>query len=92
MIKEIVLAMWQLPQLLLGLIVLGIIKLIDRNLVIKKSSGFYIAYTKLNLGVSFGTLIILGFPASVEYVWQEKGHSMQSILLGPTYIFIVGIP
>lgn len=82
--KNFLLILWQLPQVLLGIIVV----VISRAKLDKK--GIY--RTKMSFGVSLGPIIVIheGYGEYTER--HECGHSKQSLMLGPLYLLIVGIP
>ncbi len=81
---------WQLPQHLLGLALIVILR------ARKNDRGIYIVPPLSFGGVSLGEYIILdewleSLPVS-KTVEHERGHSKQSRYLGPLYLLIVGIP
>jgi hypothetical protein len=86
---------WCLPQQLLGLLVkiffLG-------SLEKPKYKSYYKVFeiTPL-LGVSLGQYIIIpkNYPVGIDKatsLLHETGHTMQSYILGPLYLLVVGIP
>lgn len=92
MILKILLFIWQLPQNLCGLLVIpflfpveGIRK--NRNGVmfwkVKKMSG---------AGLSLGQFVFIESFYDLSTIRHEYGHAVQSILLGPLYLFVIGIP
>lgn len=76
--------LWQLPQNILGLIVIWVTK------SKKIECGNYYK-TELNIGVSLGSYIIIGNVTETT-LKHEKGHQKQSLYLGWLYLLIVGIP
>lgn len=80
---------WQLPQNLLGLLVVKILKA-------KKDTWDGIEYYngKLSGGVSLGKYIIIDrrYYQDVRTVHHEKGHQKQSLYLGWLYLIVIGIP
>lgn len=83
---KIFLYIWQLPQNILGLLLIFILG------ARKNELGVY-TYTKnLDLGISLGNYIITWENPSQNVVKHEKGHQRQSIILGPLYLLIVGFP
>lgn len=51
----------------------------------------------LHGGISLGMFIFIGTPLLENgepgaYLTHEYGHTLQSLLLGPLYLFVVGIP
>lgn len=88
--KKIILYLWQLPQNLIGFLIIKIMKA-----KIKKFYG--IKYFECRLfysGVSLGDYIIFDNRILISYfdIKHEEGHQKQSLLLGPLYLLIIGIP
>jgi len=92
--KKVLLYIWQLPQHLLGLL---IIRITDAE---KKETGgvtWYLFDKKLNWftrfisGGSFGIYILLPYD-DVTTVKHEHGHTRQSRYLGPLYLIVIGLP
>lgn len=90
---KILLAIWQLPQNLIGWI-LSLFYRVDNKVnykdrVVRVCKGF-------PGGISLGeTIIVKYYPNSKEtwnYTKHEYGHSVQSKWLGPFYLFVIGIP
>ena len=76
--------LWQLPQILLGLLLIKITKAV-------KKEEYWEVEVK-NWGVSLGPIILLDKDYDTTTLLHEKGHSKQSMLLGPLYLLIVGVP
>lgn len=87
MIKKIFLFLWQLPQNLLGLLII-------LSCRAKKKEGYWVVIKKLSFGVSLGTFIIFSnsIYISDKRINHEKGHQKQSLYLGWLYLFVIGIP
>jgi hypothetical protein len=82
---KIILFLWQLPQNLLGLLVI----LFSRA---KKKNDYWIS-ERIPSGISLGDFIILRKQGQSERVIKhEKGHQIQSKIFGPLYLFIIGLP
>ena len=98
-IKNILLYIWQLPQNIIGGLVLLFCKLCygineciyyDWTLGIENKYKYYVC-KKFSGGISLGNHIIV----SSDYwltVKHEIGHQKQSSYLGPLYLFVIGIP
>lgn len=86
-IKEILFWTWCLPQTLIGLVVKFIYKA-------KKVDYRFWVSKKINGSISLGKYIILDDDHSYEIDTQkhEYGHQIQSFILGPLYLFVIGIP
>jgi hypothetical protein len=91
-VKTLPLYIWQLPQHLLALIILAVYR--------KKRSGSS-AYSSAKIcwlegtlwGVSLGDYIIVSKKYHNELtVRHEYGHTLQSRMLGPLYLLLVGVP
>jgi hypothetical protein len=89
---EILLYLWQLPQNLLGLLLVAIYK--------PESSfdmdGVRIHYAKkMKGGISLGKYILMSYDYNEYNGASEKheyGHTRQSIYLGPLYLLVIGLP
>lgn len=80
--------LWQLPQNILGMLILLFLKGEERHSV----SGISFYYAKgFKGGISLGRYIILG-DKHERSVRHEFGHCVQSKILGPLYLLVVGIP
>jgi len=109
-VKNVILYIWQLPQNLLGLLLITIykkkvypskkIKQVVKKLREKYNLTIFIADTEsLNRhkilrwfsGFSIGKYIYLPENAVDSEIFHEAGHTIQSKILGPLYLIIVGI-
>lgn len=86
-IKTIAMYLWQLPQNLLGLLLLLIVK------PEKKEMCGYTYYHKssFNGGISLGDYIIV-CRDDAKIVMHEYGHCIQSKMLGWLYLIVIGLP
>lgn len=87
---QIVLYVWQLPQNLLGLLLIAIL----RPEATFDFSGAKVYFsTRMRGGISLGRYIVLktglGHPNNICHEW---GHSRQSLYLGWLYLLIIGLP
>lgn len=92
---NIVLAIWQLPQILLGLVML----LIFRNKTEYTNPYNGITVWNVNSHGAFGTacfstgpIIVTCEGAGEETLKHETGHSKDSCLFGPIFHIIISIP
>ena len=85
---KILLYIHQLPQNILGLLVLFFIN------PMKGTREFeYVSYSSGYFGVSLGNYIIFGSGPGTETSYKhEYGHHIQSLYLGWLYLFVIGIP
>ena len=87
-IKNILLWIWQFPQHIVGLLILLFIKGESKH----KFDGItYYYYDPFPGGISLGNYMILGDKWS-QSIKHEYGHTLQSRMLGPLYLFVIGIP
>lgn len=97
--KDIILYIWQLPQNLVGLIVLAWLSLRKRVFTHVRpdwAKGATLYYVDgFDGGLSLGRHIFL----NSKYInrdglmeLHEYGHTRQSKMFGPLYLFVIGIP
>lgn len=85
MVKKVLLYLWQLPQNLLGLIVIMFTR--ARPL----EDGCWRTAVG-NFGVSLGSYVIFGGGFSYNDLLHERGHQKQSMYLGCLYLIVIGLP
>ena len=94
--KNVLLWIWQLPQNLLGLVVLLFNKVSFGHVKVKYIDGikYYSAKHVNNCGVSLGNYIFFDSdrPITKEAAYHEWGHQKQSLKYGWLYLFIIGLP
>lgn len=94
-LKEFFLYIWQLPQNLLGLILMLFMKPYISK---EKYKGItYVVSEKMSGGISLGNYIILqesyGDKNERKDVWDhEWGHTRDSRMFGPLYLIVIGLP
>jgi hypothetical protein len=94
LLKTILLLIWQFPQTIVG-VILGrfIYKCTIRETYRGKSIFYFQQDLKLRLsGCSLGEVIILNENCDKLSKDHEFGHSVQSRILGPFYLLVVGLP
>lgn len=80
--------LWQLPQNLVGLILLPFLhKVLYRKY---KHERIYIS-TSIRGGISLGNYVIIRRP-NEEIITHERGHCKQSRILGWFYLIVIGLP
>lgn len=86
MVKRIIMFLWQLPQNIIGLFM--------AKIFCRKAGGFYCWKNQKGMGsVSLGSYIIIGETADVSLTLRhERGHQMQSKILGWLYLPVIGLP
>ncbi len=85
---------WELPQTLLGLLVLGAVAARGAVLAFEWCYGRICVRTRAT-GVSLGALVFWfrGPQRDPDDILRhELGHCVQSRLLGPLYLLLVGVP
>ena len=86
--KNFILYLWQLPQNLIGLLILLFIKGEVKH---KFQDISYYFCDQFPGGISLGNYLILGSNYS-QTIRHEHGHAIQSRMLGPLYLLVIGIP
>lgn len=94
-ILNILLSLWQLPQIILGLLLL----LVFRNKELYTNPNNHISVLKISTGsilkntnFSLGPFIFIAKNYTEDILLHETGHSKQSILLSWLYLIIIPIP
>ena len=94
-LKEILLYIWQLPQNILGLIML----LFMKPYILKEyyKGITYVVSKKMSGGISLGNYVILSNSykdkTRNKKVWDhEYGHTRDSKMFGPLYLIAIGLP
>lgn len=90
MIKKILHFLWGLPQNIIGLIVLFFTKL--RGAKSEKYKDALVTRWRLGSGISLGMFIFVSKGAGEKTIKHEYGHTKQSMVLGPLYLAVVGLP
>jgi hypothetical protein len=87
-LKQVGLYIWQLPQNLVGLVVLCFTCHKEKCTV----AGIDFYYSKtFPGGISLGKYVIIG-SKNENTVKHEHGHQIQSMYLGPLYLIVIGLP
>jgi len=99
--KNFLIYIWQLPQHIIGFI-LKLTSKATRNFDVDgKTVKVYFSNFTFGSGVDLGQYILFDYKkyarrshykSFYNRVRHEYGHSRQSIMLGPLYLFAVGIP
>lgn len=85
--KRILLWIWQLPQNLLGLLLMLILQGETKH---KLGSVRFYYFSKFPGGVTLGEYIFVGTKKETT-VKHEFGHVIQSRILGPLYLIVIGL-
>ena len=90
---EILKYFWQLPQLIAALIYYWYLKRKDEILDTCTCQGAIVFIKRKSCGsVTLGNHIFLSPRATDTTVRHEWGHTRQSLILGPLYLIVIGIP
>jgi hypothetical protein len=87
--------LWQLPQTIVGLILLAYCKLFKSAALIESYPGMGIRVYRVHGipgSISLGTFVFVSEGSSDTTKQHELGHSVQSYFLGPIYLLVIGIP
>lgn len=88
--KEFILWIWQLPQNLLGLVMILCYK---REKVYHRLNGRIFYYTdEMPSGISLGNYIIMNREDKEDGMRHEYGHTVDSRRWGPLYLLVIGLP
>jgi hypothetical protein len=92
MLKQTLLFLWQLPQSILSEILIKIWKP-DYIFTIKEADCYLISIKGLS-SFSLGSIIFFNDFPPIDGITlsHERGHSKQSLILGPLYLILIGIP
>jgi hypothetical protein len=88
---------WGILQTFIGLIVYIIVKILKKNKEEINYKGAHITVFGKNWGgISLGRFIFICSGYSGDYkqntIKHEWGHTVQSLILGPLYLIVVGVP
>lgn len=90
---EILKYFWQLPQIIAAFIYYQYLKSKDEILDTCTYQGAIVFIKRKSCGsVTLGSYIFLSPRATDTTVRHEWGHTRQSLILGPLYLIVIGIP
>lgn len=82
--------LWQLPQNLLGL---AFLMFLSPSEVIHDFGHIVVRQSKrMRGGISLGGYIFVQEHVAVVTISHEMGHAKQSLMLGPLYLLVIGLP
>lgn len=96
-LRDVALALWELPQDALGLVVLGAAQVLGDVVAVDRDKGRLFVESR-SLGISLGYFVFWSrghnryFRPDSLMKRHEYGHSFQSRWLGPLYLPLVGVP
>lgn len=91
-LKTILFWIWSQPQTLIGSIIFLIAKIFKSKSKIHDSTSIHTFFGKYWGGISLGQFCFLTTRFDERSIKHEHGHSLQSLMLGPLYFIVIGIP
>lgn len=93
-IRNLILFIWQLPQHIVAIIYFGYLVMICKDLGIDSRYKQAIVIPCVMRGaVTLGNYVFVGLNSEYKKtVKHELGHTIQSKILGPLYLIVIGIP
>ena len=93
-IRNLILFIWQLPQHIVALIYFGYLVMMCKDLGIDSRYKQAIVIPCIMRGaVTLGNYVFVGLNSEYrKTVKHELGHTIQSKILGPLYLIVIGIP
>lgn len=93
-IRNLILFIWQLPQHIVALIYFGYLVMMCKDLGVDSRYKQAIVIPCIMRGaVTLGNYVFVGLNSEYkETVKHELGHTIQSKILGPLYLIVIGIP
>ena len=93
-IMNLILFIWQLPQHIVALIYFGYLVMMCKDLGVDSRYKQAIVIPCIMRGaVTLGNYVFVGLNSEYrKTVKHELGHTIQSKILGPLYLIVIGIP
>ena len=93
-IRNLILFIWQLPQHIVAIIYFGYLVMMCKDLGVDSRYKQAIVIPCIMRGaVTLGNYVFVGLNSEYrKTVKHELGHTIQSKILGPLYLIIIGIP
>lgn len=93
-IKNLILFIWQLPQHIVALIYFGYLVMMCKDLgVDSRYKQATVIPCIMRGAVTLGNYVFVGLNSEYrKTVKHELGHTIQSKILGPLYLIVIGIP
>lgn len=93
-IRNLILFIWQLPQHLLAILYIGYLVMMGKDIGIDSRYKQAIVIPCIMRGaVTLGNYVFVGLNSEYrKTVKHELGHTIQSKILGPLYLIVIGIP
>lgn len=93
-IRNLILFIWQLPQHILAILYIGYLVMMCKDLGVDSRYKQAIVIPCVMRGaVTLGNYAFVGLNSEYrKIVKHELGHTIQSKILGPLYLIVIGIP
>lgn len=93
-IMNLILFIWQLPQHIVALIYFGYLVMMCKDLGVDSRYKQAIVIPCVMRGaVTLGNYVFIGLNSEYKKTVKHKlGHTIQSKILGPLYLIVIGIP
>ena len=93
-IRNLILFIWQLPQHIVALIYFGYLVMMCKDLGIDSRYKQAIVIPCIMRGaVTLGNYVFAGLNSEYKKtIKHELGHTIQSKILGPLYLIVIGVP
>lgn len=93
-IRNLILFIWQLPQHILAILYIGYLVMMCKDLGVDSRYKQAIVIPCVMRGaVTLGNYVFVGLNSEYrKTVKHELGHTIQSKILGPLYLIVIGIP
>ena len=93
-IRNLILFIWQLPQHIVAIIYFGYLVMMCKDLGVDSRYKQAIVIPCIMRGaITLGNYVFVGLNSEYkETVKHELGHTIQSKILGPLYLIVIGIP
>lgn len=89
-LKNVIGFIWGFPQNLLGLIGYIVCRMFNWDFKVYKNCPVIITHSNVG-SISLGIFLFISEDESF-LVNHEYGHTLQSLILGPLYLLVIGIP
>ena len=85
---------WQLPQHIIAYIIMLVKHKSIQSMTNDDGIRYYLVDNLFNSGISLGNYIFLDSNGYYDYktIKHEHGHQIQSLMLGPLYLIVIGLP
>lgn len=93
-IRNLILFIWQLPQHIVAIIYFGYLVMMCKDLGVDSRYKQAIVIPCVMRGaVTLGNYVFVGLNSEYKKtIKHELGHTIQSKILGPLYLIVIGIP